>query len=241
MATEKLYWKHDHCLEADAQVVAVRDNRIAFDRTCFYPGGGGQPCDLGLADFGDGVVLSIASVSADAEGVIWHVTDGAVDESLTGRSAHLSIDGTRRTALARYHTVLHILNTLALRLYGAWITGAQIATDYARIDFKWDGFSSAYCAELEARVNEVIAANHFIAASFLSAEEFSQRPDVLRTLEVSPPVIDDRVRVVAIQGFDEQACGGTHMHGTGELGHFSIYRTENKGKINKRLYVRLAE
>ena len=52
-------------------------------------------------------------------------------------------------------------------------------------------------------------------------------------------MIGGRVRVVAIEGFDEQACGGTHTHHTGELGRFTIYKTENKGKINKRLYVRL--
>ena len=52
-------------------------------------------------------------------------------------------------------------------------------------------------------------------------------------------MIDRRVRVVEIEGFDAQACGGTHVHSTRELGRFSIFRTENKGKINKRLYLRL--
>jgi misacylated tRNA(Ala) deacylase len=48
-----------------------------------------------------------------------------------------------------------------------------------------------------------------------------------------------RVRVVEIEGFDAQACGGTHARTTGEVGRFSIFRTENRGKVNKRLYVRL--
>jgi misacylated tRNA(Ala) deacylase len=52
-------------------------------------------------------------------------------------------------------------------------------------------------------------------------------------------VIGGSVRVVEIEGFDAQACGGTHAGSTGELGRFSIFRTENKGKINKRLYIRL--
>jgi misacylated tRNA(Ala) deacylase len=54
-------------------------------------------------------------------------------------------------------------------------------------------------------------------------------------------VVDGRVRVVEIQGFDAQACGGTHVSATGELGRLSIFRTENKGRINKRLYVRLEQ
>ncbi|MBP1731582.1 MAG: Ser-tRNA(Ala) deacylase, partial [Deltaproteobacteria bacterium] len=70
-------------------------------------------------------------------------------------------------------------------------------------------------------------------------EEFRKRDDLLRTLEAKPPVSHGQVRVVEIQGFDAQACGGTHVNNTSEVGKFSIFRTENKGKINKRLYVRL--
>jgi misacylated tRNA(Ala) deacylase len=62
---------------------------------------------------------------------------------------------------------------------------------------------------------------------------------LLRTLEAEPPVTRGHVRVVEIQGFDVQACGGTHVSVTGEVGTFSISRTENKGRTNKRLYVRL--
>ena len=82
-------------------------------------------------------------------------------------------------------------------------------------------------------------ARHAINARFISEAEFHARTDLLRTLEVKPPVVDGRVRIVEIEGFDAQACGGTHVHHTGEVGRFSIFRTENKGRINKRLYVRL--
>jgi misacylated tRNA(Ala) deacylase len=113
--------------------------------------------------------------------------------------------------------------------------------DYSRIDFKWEGFSAGACAEIERKVNAVLNANHALGSYFVPEEEFRERKDLLRTLEVQPPVIDGRVRVVEIEGFDAQACGGTHVGTTGEVGQFSIYRTENKGRINKRLYIRLAE
>ena len=115
----------------------------------------------------------------------------------------------------------------------------QIAVDYSRIDFKLEGFSAALCAELERKVNIVLEANHALRAHYISEQEFRQREDLLRTLEVKPPVSQGRVRVVEIEGFDAQACGGTHVSSTSEVGRFSIFRTENKGKINKRLYVRL--
>ena len=144
-------------------------------------------------------------------------------------------------ALMRYHTVLHILNTLTLRDYQGWITGVQIGVEYSRIDFKLEHFPAAMCAALEQKVNAVIAGGHSIKSYAIPEEQFRRRADLLRTLEVSPPIRHGQVRVVEIEGFDAQACGGTHVHNTAEVGRFSIFRTENKGRINKRLYVRLEQ
>ncbi len=238
LGTIKLYLDDDHCFEADASVMAIKPDALACDRTCFYPGGGGQPSDEGRISLSDGQVLEVASVYEDSEGCIWHATAGAV--SMIGAPVRLTLNREKRVALSRYHTVLHILNTIALRDHAAWITGAQIGTDYSRIDFKWDGFSPSICAEMEAKVNAVIEANHRLKSFSISEDEFAQRPDLLRTLEVKPPVANGRVRVVAIEGFDEQACGGTHVLATKEIGRLSIFRSENKGRINKRLYVRLS-
>ncbi len=239
VSTIRLYWDDDHCFEAEARVVDVQDHAIAFDRTCFYPGGGGQPPDTGTIKLSSGQVLETTSARADADDVVWHVVTGPLTSDIVGQSAKLSVNRERRVALARHHTVLHVLNTIALRDYAAWITGAQIGVDYSRIDFKWQGFSPAVCGDLENKVNAILRGNHSLKSYYIPEEEFQKREDLLRTLEVKPPVIAGRVRVVEIVGFDAQACGGTHASSTGELGRFSIFRTENKGKINKRLYIRL--
>lgn len=236
-ATRRLYWLDDHCHEATATVLAVREDAIALDQTCFYPGGGGQPCDHGTLTLPSGVVLLITHVQPDPDRVFWHLATHP--ELAPGLPVTLRLDVPRRQALARYHTVLHVLNTIALRDYNAWITGAQIDVAYSRIDFKWEGFTPTVCPELEAKVNAVLRGAHPLHARYLPEAEFRARPDLLRTLEVSPPVIDGQVRVVAIESFDEQACGGTHVPTTAAVGRFSIYKTENKGRINKRLYVRL--
>jgi misacylated tRNA(Ala) deacylase len=238
-ATTRLYLHDDHCFEADATVVAVRENSVAFDQTCFYPGGGGQPPDAGSVRFRSGEVLHIATVHADADDAIWHLATSPPPADILGQAARLLLDTERRLALTRYHTVLHVLNTIALRDHGGWITGVQIGTEYSRIDFKLEGFSPALRGELETKVNAVLAGNHALRSYYLPEAEFQTRDDLLRTLEVAPPVSDGRVRVVEIEGFDAQACGGTHVSNTSEVGAFSIFRTENKGKINKRLYVRL--
>jgi misacylated tRNA(Ala) deacylase len=235
--TERLYWDDDHLREAEAVCVAVHHAEdglwLAFDRTCFYPGGGGQPSDAGTIDGS-----AVFAIRVDTGGVIWHQVEGP-GAGWPGRRVTLRVDAPRRDALSRYHTVLHVLNTIALRDYHAWITGAQIASDYARIDFRWDGFSPALREELERKVNAELSANRPLRSYWLTEEEFTHRADLRRTLEVEPPVINGRVRVVEIAGFDAQACGGTHVHTTADLGRFSITKTENKGKINKRLYVSL--
>ena len=238
-ATTRLYLDDDHCFESPATVVAVAGTTLACDRTCFYPGGGGQPPDRGTIRLASGEVLEIASVHADADDIVWHVSPAAVPADSVGRAARLSIDRERRLALARYHTVLHVLNTVALRDYGGWITGVQINVDISRIDFTLAALSPTVCAELEARVNAVLAANHLLRAYTLPEAEFRAREDLRRTLEAMPPVRGGRIRVVEIEGFDAQACGGTHVASTAEVGRFAIVRTENKGRINKRLYVRL--
>jgi misacylated tRNA(Ala) deacylase len=238
-ATSRLYLKDDHCFETEAMVIAIQENKIVCDKTCFYPGGGGQPPDHGLVQFQNGETVEIESVLADDDGVIWHICKSLPALDPVNQSVKLIINRERRIALTRYHTVLHVLNTIALRDYGGWISGVQIGEDYSRIDFKLDSFSPALVPELEEKVNAVLRGNHSLKAYYIPEEEFRRREDLLRALDVKPPVIDGRVRVVEIADFDAQACGGTHVDTTSEVGRFTIFRTDNKGKNNKRFYVKL--
>jgi misacylated tRNA(Ala) deacylase len=234
--TRRLYWDDDHCFEAEAYVVEAQGDKLAFDQTCFYPGGGGQPSDQGTIAFPDGRVLDVTSAHSDDNHVVWHTVSGS---GIAGETARMLLNRDRRITLMRYHTVLHLLNTIVLRDYNGWITGVQIGVDQSRIDFKLEGLSPEMRGEIEAKVNGVLDENRALKSFYIAEEEFAQRPDLLRTLEVKPPVLNGRVRVVEIDGFDAQACGGTHVATTADVGRFSIFRTENKGKINKRLYIRL--
>lgn len=237
--TIRLYLQDDHCFEIKAVVLAVHENLIALDQTCFHPGGGGQPPDEGTVTFQNGQAVEITSVQTDSDGILWHVCLTPPSSDFIGQPVHLSLNKNKRLRLMRYHTVLHVLNTIALRDYNGWITGVQINEDYSRIDFKLDNFTLTLTAELEAKVNAVLEENHSLKSYYISEDEFNQRNDLLRTLEAKPPIKNGQVRVVAIEGFDVQTCGGTHVHSTQEVGKFSIYKIDNKGRNNKRCYVKL--
>ena len=241
-ATVRLYLDGSDLLRCATTTTARCGDALAFDQTCFYPGGGGQPPDTGVVVFAEGdgaVALEVTSVRVDDEGVLWHVTAVPPPAGLAGRPAQLQVDVERRRALTRAHTALHVLNTIALRDHGGWITGVQIGVEQSRIDFTFAAFSPELVADLEAKTNAVLAEDHRVTTTSLPESEFREREDLLRTLDARPPVRDGRVRVVEIVGFDAQACGGTHVDSTGEVGRLVVVRTENKGRQNKRLYVRL--
>ncbi|MFO1322364.1 MAG: alanyl-tRNA editing protein [Burkholderiales bacterium] len=238
-ATQRLYLDDPTLLGVDAVVLAVVEGEVALDRSICFPGGGGQPCDSGTLSATAGHGSSIVSVRADEDDVVWHRLEAPPSGLAAGQRVALSVDPERRRAHARHHTALHVLNTIALQAYGAWITGAQIGADYSRIDFKLEKLSPALCADLTDRVNAVVRGGHRVSAQWMPETEFRDRGDLLRTLEVRPPARDGQVRIVTIEGFDAQACGGTHVRSTDDIGRFFIFKTENKGRINKRLYVRL--
>ncbi len=230
--TTKLYLEHPYQREFDAEVLESSDGWSALSQTVFYPGGGGQPHDHGhLILHGDAIAVS--AIREDAAGQIWHFVgrDLAVGEAVRG-----TIDWPFRHALMRHHGLMHIVNTVARRQFGGSITGVQIGPDRSRIDFKLSGFSREQIPDFEKHVSDVIERRLPVTSSIISEDEYRRRPELIRTLNVLPPVVNGLVRIVEIEGFDAQACGATHVHLTSEIGRAHVGKFENKGKDNKRFY-----
>jgi misacylated tRNA(Ala) deacylase len=216
----------------DAEVTACQDGWCALSQTAFYPGGGGQPADRGRLVVG-GDALPVEEVREDDAGEVWHRVGR---ELAPGTAVRGELDWPWRHALMRAHALMHVVNTVARDRYGGAITGVQLGADRSRIDLKLDGFLRDQLPDLEQAVNDVLARGLAIGATSVTEAEFRARPELIRTLDVRPPVVDGRVRVVEIAGFDAQACGGTHVHSTAEVGRARIVRFDNKGKDNKRFY-----
>ena len=232
MSTTRLYWEDAYQSEFTASVLASAEGWWALSATAFYPGGGGQPPDAGVLET-EGQEAAVTGVRSEG-GLVWHRTTLPL---ATGQDVRGRVDWPRRYQLMKYHTLLHIVNTVMLDRHQALITGADIGPAQARIDFDVDAPLREARAAIEAAVNAVIERSLALVAGFVPEAELTRNPRLVRTLEVSPPVENGRVRTLEIAGFDTQACGGTHVHSTAELGRCRVTRVDNTGKRNKRLYV----
>jgi misacylated tRNA(Ala) deacylase len=234
--TPRLYLEDAYREEFDARVVASDAGSCALDATLFFPGGGGQPPDRGTLAVG-GETFPVTEVREDESGVVWHRVGRALP---SGAAVHGAIDWPHRLALMRHHGLMHVVNAVARELFAGVITGVQIGAERSRVDFRLAGFDRESIPAFEARVNAVLARDLPIRHAVIAEAEFRARPELVRTLNVLPPVVDGMVRVVEIAGFDAQACGGTHVRGTGEIGAARLVKFDNKGKENKRFYWELA-
>ena len=235
--SEWLFQTDSYLREFSARVTAVQENRIALDRTAFYPTGGGQPCDHGCLS-ADGQQWPVVNVRKDGD-EIWHELTGeppAVGAEVTGQIAW-----DRRYTLMRTHTALHMLAGVIWRDYGALVTGGNMEPLRARMDFEFASMSRDLVKEIEEKVNAEITAARPITVNILPREEAFAIPDLIRTKINLLPEGIAQVRVVEIVGLDLQADGGTHVANTREVGRIKITDYKSKGKINKRLEIQVGE
>ncbi len=237
--TDLLYQTDSYLREFPAQVTAVDADgrRVALDRTAFYPGGGGQPCDVGSLHF-DGVTAPVVKVSKEGAWV-WHAL--APESPLPAEGSNVTgvVDWERRYALMRTHTALHVLCGVVWRDWGAQVTGGNMDPLAGRMDFEFATMHGDLVAEIEARCNQEIAAARDVRVKILPRAEAFEIPDLIRTkINLLPEGIAE-VRTVEIVGLDLQADGGTHVGNTREVGSIRVTDYKSKGAINKRIYIEI--
>jgi misacylated tRNA(Ala) deacylase len=205
---------------------------IVLDQTAFYPNSGGQPHDTGtlICNGKEYRVLYVGKF----RGEVSHEVD---KEGLRpGDHVKGCIDWDRRYTFMRYHTASHVFSRVIFDELGAEVSGSQIYLDKCRNDFTIENFNKEKILELAEKANEIIQEGREVRIKILPREEAFKIPDLIRTKINLLPETVQRIRVVEIEGLDQQACGGCHVANTREIGGIEITKMENKGKNNRRVY-----
>jgi misacylated tRNA(Ala) deacylase len=225
--------------EAAVAAVDPAQHRVELTRTAFYPGGGGQPHDLGSLHWQDGAA-QVRRVGR-AEGRIWHWLDESDPLPEPGSETEGRLDWARRHLTMRTHTALHILCGVMWADHGVAVTGGNMEPGSGRLDFPLPSMSAEFGHRVEERINQAIAAAHEIAVEFVGREAADADPALIRTAAHLIPREIDPLRVIDIIGLDKQADGGTHVLSTAEVGAVRVTGTESKGKGNKRVRLQVRD
>ena len=234
--TEELFLDDSYLRAFEAGVVRITGREVVLDRTAFYPGGGGQPPDKGTLGVGPirANVVDVRREKGEASGSIVHVLEGPIPDTVGNLRGEL--DWERRFAHMRYHTALHVLSGVIWKSFGAKVTGGQMRTDRARMDFSFPGeWTASVVGEIERLTNEALASARPVKVYRLPREGALTNPDLIRTQVNLVPERVRVIRIVEIEGLDAQADGGTHVVNTLEVGRVDITGHKSKGRQNKRI------
>ena len=228
--TALLFRSEPYLQACEARVLAVHGDAVELDRTLFYPMGGGQPGDTGR--IGGWRVLDTRK--GEAPDSIVHLMEPGFGLE-PGAKVEIALDWERRYRHMRMHTALHLLGAVVK----APVTGGRIAADKAHLDFDIEMEKLAK-EELEARVNDLTKTALETRARWITDAELDAHPELVKTMSVAPPRGEGRVRLIEIPGVDLQACGGTHVRNTAEIGEVQVARIRSEGRRNKRVTLGLA-
>lgn len=223
------YYVDSACIEFTARVkdVAIVPGRrgvwhVILEHTYFYPTSGGQPHDTGLMNNAE-----VVDVFVDEHNAVIHVVSQQTDENIiqsvlfpVGAAVECKINAERRFDHMQQHTGQHILSACAEQLFNVDTVGFHLGEKEVTIDLDTPSLNVEAMQQLEQFANQVIVANHQIRSVFTSVAELGQ----FRLRHA--PKVTENIRIVQIMGFDDNACGGTHVRETGQVAQIKLLRTE---------------
>ncbi|MGH8672676.1 MAG: alanyl-tRNA editing protein, partial [Burkholderiales bacterium] len=174
-------------------------------------------------------------VKGEAAGEIVHVPAPGQEFAIApGTKLIARIDWERRHRHMRFHTATHLLCAIVPHQ----TNGCSITRDYARLDF--DMVEPLEREHLEREIARLVAEAHAVRTVWVTDEELEAKPELVRTMSVAPPKGFGRVRLLEIEGVDLQACGGTHVANTREIGAIRVARIEKKSARSRRVVIEFA-
>lgn len=235
--TKKLYLDDYTLLQCNAKVVRVADagegiTSLELDQTCFYPGGGGQDCDLGKITW-DGGSLALTKISKNHDGIVAHEGTLEGDAPKIGTEVTCAVDAERRKLNSRLHCAGHLIDYAIATLGKNWRAGKG-AHYPGRSYVEYDGEYVPEEAETLARSIETTLAN-------LVQEGGAITPSRVPSAEAHkfsaylPQTILDSYQNVHVTKYPHDfavCCGGTHLTDVSQLGEVKITKIKKKdGKI----------
>ncbi len=224
-ATEQLYYPNPYMKEFNAEVLKVINNEfVVLDKTCFYPEGGGQPADHGFIVFGI-VKAEVVDVQKIGKVIVHRVKTPVMPRE--GSTVKGVLDWEKRYALMKAHTGTHLVNGAARRVLGehVWQSGTQKGVESSRLDIShYRRLTPEEVHKIETLANEAVLANMQVETAWLPRNEAESRYGFRLYQGGAVPGKD--IRVVKTGDWDVEACAGTHLKSTGEIGFVKIRYTE---------------
>jgi alanyl-tRNA synthetase len=224
-ATEMLYYTDVYLKEFNAKVLKIiNDTYVVLDKTCLYPEGGGQPTDQGWL-ISDDKKFEVVDVQKIGKVIVHKLKDPATFNE--GSMVRGVLDWDRRYSLMKAHTVTHLINGAARRVLGehVWQSGTQKGLETSRLDIShYRRLSQEEIHKIETLANQAIGANMKVETTWLPRNEAESRYGFRLYQGGAVPGKD--IRVVKTGDWDVEACAGTHLGHTGEVGFVKIVYTE---------------
>ncbi len=225
-ATEQLYYPEPYTREWNAKIQKIINSEyVVLDKTCFYPEGGGQPADHGYFAYEGGVQAEVVDVQKIGK-VILHKIKGAKLPK-EGSTVRGILDWEKRYALMKAHTGTHLVNGAARRVLGehVWQSGTQKGVESTRLDIShYRRLTPDEVHRIERLANEAVYANMTVETTWFPRNEAESRYGFRLYQGGAVPGKD--IRVVKTGDWDVEACAGTHLKNTGEIGYIKILYTE---------------
>ncbi len=227
--TDRLYYTDSFLHDFEARVVSVANDAgrtaITLDRSAFYPTSGGQVFDTGWIEIGDGgdrFRLNVSEVAEDEQtGEVVHYLEAETASLQPGASVRGTIDSARRRDHMQQHSGQHVLSAAFEKLYNFPTVSFHMGDENCTIDLATESVSAKQLQAAERLANEIIAEDRPVEIRFAT-------PDEARSMGVRkiPPVEREKLRLIDIREFDLNACGGTHVCSTGQIGAILLRKTE---------------
>ncbi|MHA1912556.1 MAG: alanine--tRNA ligase [Candidatus Kariarchaeaceae archaeon] len=224
--THKTYYDDVYQVEHSTKLLEVIDSQVlVFESTIFYPEGGGQAPDNGQVII-EGKEYNIINVQSKGP-VVLHWVDKPISLSAERQEVQQILDSKRRRALMRNHTATHIINGAAQRVLGAhvWQEGADKTPEKARLDLShYEHVTHEQLQEIEMIANQIVMDNrpihHEEMERTVAEQEYGFR------IYQGGAVPGKNLKIISVDGHDTEACGGTHLKKTGEVGLIKVLGAE---------------